>query len=367
MSRKKRILIVDDSPENVSMLAETLSKYDCIVALTGENALEKAQAEPHPDLILLDIVMPGINGFEVCKRLKKDEKTENIPIVFTTGLGEVENEAKGFRLGAVDYVTKPFSPIVIRARVKTHLTLKDARETLTQHNALLEEEVIKRTGLLEDLVTKLKKGSLETTIRLSRAAEYKDEDTGAHILRMSHYSAALAQEIGYMDDFVENLLHAAPLHDVGKIGIPDKILLKPGKLTSEEWDIMRRHCEMGAEILSGSEAEVVRLGETIALTHHEKWDGKGYPKGLSGEDIPISGRIVAIADVFDALTSKRPYKEPFSIEKSFAILKEGKGNHFDPVVVEAFFSIQDQILEIKETYQDTAVSPLVEFMRMGQI
>jgi putative two-component system response regulator len=236
--------------------------------------------------------------------------------------------------------------------VKTQLSLAAARRALAEQNAHLEEAVARRTAELRDAMERVRAGSLETIVRLSKAAEYKDDDTGQHVLRMSHYSAAVARRLGREGVAVERLLHAAPMHDIGKIGIPDRILLKPGKLDPAEWDIMKRHAEMGAGILTGSQADIIRLAEVVAFSHHEKWDGSGYPRGLAGEGIPIEGRIVAIGDVFDALTTRRPYKPAFPNEKSFAILREGRGRHFDPQVVDAFFAVQAEILAIKERFQD---------------
>ncbi len=207
----------------------------------------------------------------------------------------------------------------------------------------MEAEVVKRTEALKQSLEKMKAASLDTIFRLARAAEYKDEDTGEHIQRMSHYSTAIARKMGLSEEFLEHILFAAPMHDVGKIGIPDAVLKKPGKLDAAEWEIMRQHTVMGARILSGSSAEFMKLAEVIALAHHEKWDGKGYPQGIKGADIPLGGRIVALADVFDALTSKRPYKEPMPLEKAFAIITEGRGSHFDPEAVDAFFAIKDEI------------------------
>lgn len=225
-----------------------------------------------------------------------------------------------------------------------------------------EAEVAQRTEQLREAFHKIKAASLDTIYRLSRAAEYKDENTGDHIKRMSHYSAAVARKMGLNGEAAEAILYAAPMHDVGKIGIPDHILLKPGKLDPDEWEIMKQHTIIGAKILESSETEFIQLAKVIALTHHEKYDGRGYPNGLTGSDIPLAGRIVAIADVFDALTSKRPYKEPFSVEKTFSIIKEGRGNHFDPEVVDAFFAIEDEILAIKEEYKDKHESLLLQMV-----
>jgi putative two-component system response regulator len=347
-----RILIVDDTPANIRVLGEVLSSYERFVATTGEKALERARSSTPPDLILLDVMMPGMDGFEVCRRLKEDEATRDIPVIFVTAMGEVADETEGLELGAVDYVTKPFSPSVVRARVRTHIALRDARTALEDVNVLLEEKVSQRTRQLREALTQVKEASHETILRLSRAAEFKDDSTGKHLLRMSHVAALVARAVGLDDDECELILNAAPMHDVGKIGIPDHVLLKPGSLSVEEWQVMRRHCAMGVQILTESQHEVIRLGEIVARSHHERWDGSGYPKGLAGEDIPLAGRVVAIADVFDALASRRPYKPAFSVERSLQIIREGSGAHFDPRIVEAFFSIEEEILEIHKKYRD---------------
>lgn len=343
---RPKVLIVDDAPENIRILMEAL-KDDCAVipAINGPVALQIASEDPIPDIILLDIMMPEMDGYEVCERLKSDDKTQKIPIIFVTAMVDEADEQKGLNLGAVDYITKPISPAIVKARVKNHMELK-------RHRDHLEKLVSERTKQLKKTFEKLESYSLDSIYRLTRAAEYKDEDTGAHIQRMSHYSAAVARQMGLDENVIRWILYAAPMHDVGKLGIPDKILLKPGKLDSDEWKIMKQHTIFGGSILEGSKAGYLKLGEVIALTHHEKWDGSGYPNGLKGKEIPKVGQIVAIADVFDALTSKRPYKEPFSLEKSIAILEEGRGNHFDPAVVDAFFAIEDEILSIKEKYTD---------------
>ncbi len=352
--KKQTILIVDDAPENIDILDGILcNDYKIKVALNGEKALKIVTGKMMPDLILLDIMMPGIDGYEVCRRLKSRADTKKIPVIFVTAKGEVADESKGFEAGCVDYITKPVSPSLVKARVQTHLALYD-------QNRILEEKVMQRTAQLREAFSKIKSASLDTIHRLSKAAEYKDEDTGAHILRMSNYSAAVARKMGQDEATVESILYAAPMHDIGKIGTPDRILLKPGKLDADEWEIMKQHTVNGAQILKSSDAEFINLGEVIALSHHEKWDGNGYPRGLSGEEIPIAGRIVAIADVFDALTSKRPYKEPFSLKKSYTIIRESSGSYFDPDVVDAFFAIEDEILTIKEKYKDEKESLFVK-------
>ena len=350
------ILIVDDFPENIDVLREVLRKeYRIKAAVNGATALRIARSEDPPDLVLLDVMMPELDGHEVCRQLKANQRTRGIPVIFVTTRGDVTDEARGFEVGCIDYITKPVSPPLVRARVRTHLALYD-------QNRVLEGEVSKRTSQLQNAYDQLKTASLDTIVRLSRAAEYKDDDTGAHVLRMSHYAAAVARKLELPEREVEALFHAAPLHDIGKIGIPDQILLKPGKLDVGEWDIMRQHCAMGAKILTDSPSEVIRLGEVVAMTHHEKWDGSGYPRQLAGESIHIAGRITTIADVFDALTSKRPYKDPFSIEKSFSIIREGREKHFDPAVVDAFFEVEQEVLAIKDEYRDESAAYLLSLL-----
>lgn len=352
------VLVVDDTETNIDILVETLGDvYDVSVAMDGESALEDI-AERKPDLILLDIMMPGMDGYEVCERLKKNNSTKNIPVIFLTAMTEEQDEAKGLALGAVDYITKPFSPDLVKSRVRNQLELK-------RHRDHLEELVRERTAQLIKAFETIKSASLDTILRLSRAAEYKDEDIGAHILRMSNYSAAIAGRMGLDEKVVDSILYAAPMHDIGKIGTPDSILLKPGKLDPDEWEIMKQHTVNGGRILEGSDAEFIKLGEVIALTHHERWDGNGYPNGLKGTQIPLAGRIVAIGDVFDALTSKRPYKKPFSLERSYHIIKEARGSHFDPDVVDAFFEAEDEILEIKERYKNEGDSLLLNMSGKG--
>lgn len=345
-----RLLIVDDEPMNIDILNEVLGEYRRSVALNGEDAI-KAALRAKPDLILLDVEMPGLSGFEVCRRLKGIAETREIPVIFITAQNDVDYEKTGFEVGAVDYIGKPFSPPIVRARVETHLSLKQTREALRLQNQSLEALVSSRTAQLQQALGEIKDAVLETILRLSRAAEYRDDDTGAHILRMSHYCATIARRLGLPELQVERLLHASPMHDVGKIGIRDNVLRKPGPLTPDEWAIMKSHPEIGARILSGSRSEVVQLAEVIALTHHERWDGTGYPRGLSGAEIPLPGRIAALADVFDALVSRRPYKEPFPLETSLELIREQRGRHFDPKVVDAFFAVLDEILEIRERYQ----------------
>jgi len=363
MNDRPCILVVDDEDRNLRVMDAMLVPlgYEVLLASEGEEALQKAR-ELSPDVILLDVMMPRIDGFEVARRLKEEEETRIIPIVMVTALSEVEDRVKALEVGADDFLTKPVDKTELRARVGSLLKVKAYNDHMRNYQKELEAAVAKRTEELRQAFQKVKAASLETIYRLARAAEYKDEDTGAHILRMSHYSAAVARKLGLSEGDVEAILYAAPMHDIGKIGIPDRVLQKPAKLDQDEWEIMKQHTVIGGRILSGSSAEFIKLGETIALTHHEKWDGSGYPNSLKGEEIPIAGRITAIADVFDALTSRRPYKEPFSIEKSFSIIREGKGSHFDPQVVNAFFSITDEILKIKERFREENDTP---FPRMA--
>lgn len=353
MKKKSKVLVVDDQERNLRLMEAMLIplEYNVILAHNGKEALEKVR-EDAPDVILLDIMMPKMDGFEVAKRLKEKEETGIIPIVMVTALKEVEDRVKALEVGADDFLTKPVDKTELKARIKSLLKVKAYNDHMRDYQKELEAEVAKRTEQLARAFEKIKVASLDTIYRLSRAAEYKDEDTGQHIKRMSNYAAAVGRKIGLNERTVESILFAAPMHDIGKIGIPDRILLKPGKLNKDESEIMKQHTTIGGKILEGSDPGFTKLAEVIALTHHEKWDGSGYPEGFKGSKTPMAGRITAIADVFDALTSKRPYKEPFSSKKSFEIIKGGRGSHFDPEVVDAFLSIESEILAIKDKYRE---------------
>ncbi len=282
--------------------------------------------------------MPGMDGYEVCQQLKQNRVTKGIPVVFVTTMDEVKDEARGFELGAVDYITKPVSPPIVLARVRTQLALYDQNRTL-------EKKVRRRTAELNDT-------RLEIIRRLGRAAEYRDNETGNHVIRMSHYSQLIGLEAGLSDEQAELLLNAAPMHDVGKIGIPDNILLKPAKLDDDEWETMRQHTTFGAEIIGNHSSEILDQARMITLTHHEKWNGKGYPRGLKGKEVPLMCRIIPIADVFDALTSERPYKQAWTSEKAVDVIQKEAGSHFDPALVEAFREVLPEILKIKKQYAD---------------
>lgn len=339
MNKQHTVLIVDDTPENIDVLVEILKdKYQLKVATNGKDALEILNSKKLPDIVLLDIMMPDIDGYRVCQSIKSNTATKKIPVIFITAMNEVEAEAKGFLYGAIDYITKPVNPPIVMARVATHLALYDQKN-------YLEELVEERTSELYDT-------RLEIVHRLGIAAEYKDNETGKHIIRMSKYCQLVGKEYGLSKEEQILLLNSSPMHDIGKIGIPDKILLKPGKLDPDEWEIMKTHTTIGSLIIGDHPSELLRAAKLITLTHHEKWDGTGYPNGIKGKEIPISGRIVAIADVFDALTSERPYKNAWSVEEAVAEIEKGSGSHFDPEVVDAFMKSLPKILEIRESHLD---------------
>ncbi len=345
------ILIVDDTETNVDILIDTLGdRYDISVAIDGESALELL-ADFTPDLILLDIMMPGIDGYEVCERLKRESRTAKIPVIFLTALNEAANEEKGLRLGAVDYISKPFNPFLVKARVQNHLELK-------MHRDNLEQLVQQRTVELE--LTQ------EVTIEsMGTLAEYRDPETGGHIQRTKYYVKALARRLqreeGFAmelnDEVIEALHKSAPLHDIGKVGVPDHILLKPGRLTEVEFEEMKKHTIYGRDAISRAESKLggnsfLHYALEIAESHQEKWDGSGYPNGWAGSAIPLSGRLMAVADVYDALISKRVYKAPFTHSKAVSIIREGRGSHFDPAIVDAFLDIAEDFRQIALQFAD---------------
>jgi len=360
----KKIMAIDDEVKNLALLEAILTPlgYEVETAQSGKEALARIEASP-PDMILLDIMMPDMTGYEVCKRLKAEESTQIIPIVMITALIDKESKVRGIEAGADDFLTKPVDKIELTARVKNLIKVKEYNDTIKDWSRMLQEKVVEQTAMLKESFeqlqeahTKLEKAHLDTLFRLSVAAEYKDEDTANHIHRMSVYARVVAENMGLSEDQVRLIVHASPMHDVGKIGIPDHILLKPGKLDPEEWDIMKSHSLIGERILADADDDFTKAGQVIAVSHHEKWNGSGYPKGLRGEDIPLLGRITAIADVFDALTSKRPYKAPMSNEKAFGIIEKSVGNHFDPGVGEAFFQGIDKILFNQKQHTDKSLA-----------
>jgi len=358
---KPIILVVDDTPGNLSLMIGLLADdYTVRLANNGEKALRIAAAASPPDLILLDIMMPEMDGYEVCRRLKADPLTREIPVIFLTARAEVEDERLGLELGAVDYITKPLSQPILMARVRTHLTLKALADALRSRNESLEYEVAARTqeiAAVQDV----------TILAMASLAETRDLETGNHIRRTQNYVRALALQLsdhprfahGLTDRAIATLFKSAPLHDIGKVGIPDRILLKPGRLDAAEFEIMKTHTTLGRDAIAhaekalGVEVEFLSVAKEIALSHQEKWDGSGYPEGLSGDSIPVSARLMALADVYDALISRRVYKEPMSHTEAFAIILAGRGAHFDPDIVDAFVFIQDEFVAIAERYADT--------------
>ena len=319
------ILIVDDEPANLATLRQILSPDHALVfARNGQEALA-AVAKHQPALILMDIEMPEMNGYTACRQLKANARTESIPVIFVTSLSDAGNETAGFEAGAVDYLVKPVSPPVVRARVRTHLSLVSTKQLAQSYN--------------------------DAIIMLGEASEFKDTDTGTHIWRMAAYSSALASAVGWSRDACQQLELAAPMHDIGKLGIADAILHKPGKLDADEWAIMQTHSTVGYKILSKSSAPLLQMAATIAHCHHEKWDGTGYPQGLAGEAIPEMARIVALADVFDALSTKRPYKEVWPLGRVMDTLHTSAGSHFEPRLLAHFTRILPQILDIQETWR----------------
>lgn len=349
------IMVVDDTPANLKLMEEMLQGQGYRVAQFPRGAMAlKAAAKNPPDLILLDILMPEMDGFEVCRRLKADKSLRDIPVIFISALDDTVSKLQAFSEGGEDYVTKPFRGAEVLARVKTHLELRRVRRELEKHNLHLED-------LVREKVQEISDSQLATIIAVSKLAEYRDDETGRHIERTQVFCRILAQKLrennryaeSITDVFIENIYHAAPLHDIGKVGIADNILLKPGNLTPEEFEIMKTHTTIGATTLlavqrSYPDNAFINMGVALTRSHHEKWDGSGYPDGLVGEDIPLSGRIMALADVYDALRSKRPYKEAFTHEKSFRLIEEGAGSHFDPRVMEAFLALKTEFADIRE-------------------
>ena len=360
-TQKPTVLVVDDTPDNLSLMSALLKDhYRVKVANSGERALRVVRGEAPPDLILLDIMMPGMSGYDVCQELKADPATRNIPIIFLTAMTGVEDEKKGLELGGADYITKPISPPIVMARVKTQLQMKAAADFLRDQNVFLEQEVVKRTRevmAIQDV----------TILAMASLAETRDSDTGNHIRRTQHYVKVLARQLQnhprfahYLTDRnIELLFKSAPLHDIGKVGIPDRILLKPGRFEPHEFEIMKTHTTLGREAIEhaeralGTQVEFLATAKEIAYAHQEKWDGSGYPLGIGGDDIPISARLMAVADVYDALISRRVYKEGMPHEQAVGIIADGRGSHFDPDIVDAFMAVREDFLAIARRFADS--------------
>ena len=354
------ILIVDDASETRAILSGLLKPLHQVrMATSGRQALQVATSEPRPDLILLDVVMPGLDGHEVIVRLRSRPDTADIPVIFVTGLDRGDDEEHCFALGAVDYITKPIRPAIVLARVRTHLELKAARDQLQSRNHNLEAEIARRMS--DNLQIQ------DVGIRaLARLAEIRDPETGNHLRRTQGYVRTLAEELrshprfaDFLDpEQVELLVKSAPLHDIGKVGIPDTILLKRGRLTAEDWTIMKTHSQLGFQALEQAERDAeqpldfLRMAKDIARYHHERWDGSGYPEGLAGDAIPVAARLMALADVFDALITQRAYKRAFPLESALHVIREGRGSHFDPDVVDAFVARLGEFIAIAARHAD---------------
>ena len=347
----KKVLVVDDEKSIRLTLKAFLQNdgYQVRIAEDADSALEQIRQEP-ADIVISDIILPRVTGVELLKSIHAIHP--DTQVIMITGEPTLESASEAVRSGACDYLFKPVSKVNLLRAVATASRIKDLEDQNHAYQENLEKMVAERTQQLHEAMESVKQASFDTVLRLSRAAEFKDENTFSHLIRMSEYTALLAEASNCCSENLEAVKFAALLHDIGKIGIPDHILLKPGKLDAEEWHIMKKHAEYGDHILEGADSEVLKIGREIALTHHEKWDGTGYPKGLSGEEIPVFGRIAAIADVFDALSTKRVYKDAYSIEQSFEILKEGRGQHFDPQLVDAFLRLQDRVIQIWETNKE---------------
>ena len=369
---RSRILIVDDDPVVSGMLGVTLGAagYEIIEANSGEDALSqivRSKRESLPDLVFLDIEMgAGVDGFEVCRRLKANPAARHIPVIFLTARSEMAYETMGFTVGAVDYITKPIAPAVVHARVRTHLALKAAADFLHDRNSYLEQEVERRTEEARRRLEELRISQEVTMVALASLAETRDNETGNHIMRTQHYVLALAKHLrGHArfcdaldDETIDRVFKAAPLHDIGKVGIPDRILLKPGRLDAGEFEIMKTHTTLGRDAIetaqqrAGVRVSLLETAKAIAFSHQEKWDGSGYPEGLAGETIPLAARLMAVADVYDALISRRVYKQAMPHAEAAQIIAEGRGTHFDPDIADAFDALQAEFQAIAARFAD---------------
>jgi putative two-component system response regulator len=360
-NRRQSILVVDDNMDNLTLMAGLLKdRYRVRLAISGGKALKIALGDSPPDLILLDIMMPGMSGWEVCHAIKADARARNIPIIFLTAMSSTEDEKMGFEMGAADFITKPVNPPIVFARVATQLQLKEAADFLKDQNSYLEAEVARRGRELTAIQD-------VTILAMASLAETRDNDTGNHIRRTQHYLRLLARQLqeharfsGFLNAHtIDILFRSAPLHDIGKVGIPDRILLKPGRFEPHEFEIMKTHCKLGRDAIQhaedqlGLEVDFLKYAKQIAYSHQEKWDGSGYPEGLAGDAIPISARLMAVADVYDALISRRIYKDGMSHEAAMSIIAEGRGTHFDPDIADAFLALSDQFRDVASRYADS--------------
>lgn len=375
LEAKAAVLIVDDTPDTLQLISGLLKEtYRLKVANSGEKALKLAATAPIPDLILLDVMMPGMDGYEVCQRLKADPLTERIPVIFLTARADVDDEKRGLELGAVDYITKPISPPILLARVRSQLIVKESADFLRDKALFLEVEVGRRTEqvvAIQDV----------TIMAMASLAETRDSDTGNHIRRTQNYVKVLADKLSshprfaavLSEHYISMLFKSAPLHDIGKVGIPDRILLKPGKLTADEFEIMKLHTTLGRDAIQHAEdslstrVEFLALAKEIAYSHQEKWDGSGYPEGLSGDGIPVSARLMAVADVYDALISRRVYKDPMPHEMAVDIIRAGRGTHFDPDMTDAFMEITEDFRAIAKRYVDSDQDMEMKKIRFDQV
>jgi len=360
-SQKPTVLVVDDTPDNLSLLSGLLKDHYVVkVANNGDKALRIAGGDSPPDLVLLDIMMPEMDGHEVCRRLKANPATRDIPVIFLTAMAAQEDEEAGLNLGAVDYITKPISPPIVLARIKAQLQLKASADFLRDQNAYLEQEVARRTREVQAIQD-------VTILAMASLAETRDNETGNHIRRTQHYIRVLAERLKHhprfsdylSDSQIDLLFKSAPLHDIGKVGIPDRILLKPGRFEPEEFEIMKTHTTLGRAAILHAEAQLgmavpyLDCAKEIACSHQEKWDGSGYPEGLAGDAIPISARLMAVADVYDALISRRVYKEAMPHAEALAIIGDGRGRHFDPDIVDAFLANAEEFHAIARRFADS--------------
>jgi putative two-component system response regulator len=358
---KRSVLVVDDAPDNLSLLFDLLkNEYKVLLANNGEKALQIARSANRPDLILLDIMMPGLSGYEVCQTLKGEPATRYIPIIFLSAMDSPEEEEMGFALGAEDFIRKPVNPHILKVRVAAQMRLKAAADFLVDQNAYLEAEVQRRgreVAAIQDV----------TIMALSSLAETRDSDTGNHIRRTQNYLAALGEQLRHHprfhhlldEEFISLVYRTAPLHDIGKAGIPDRILTHTGKLETEDFEIMKGHCQLGVDAIEHAERQLdttvdfLKVAKEIAYGHHERWDGSGYPQGLAGDAIPVAARMMALADVYDTLISRRPYKEAMPHEQAIEIIRQGRGTHFDPDMTDMFLEIADSIEAIARRFADS--------------